>query len=49
MKEDRVINIYTMLFNSINIALWILLAMFFNKWALSLFSLLFINLKSIKK
>lgn len=49
MKEDRAIKIFAMLFNSINIALWILLAMFFNKWALALFSILFINLKSTKK
>lgn len=49
MKENKYIQITTMLFNTITISLWILLAMFFNKWPLALFSLLFINLKSIKK
>lgn len=45
MKEDKYIQITRMLFNVVIIALWILLAMFFNKWALSLFSLLFLNCK----
>ena len=49
MKEDSAIKVFTMLFNSINVALWILLAMFFNKWALALFSLLFLNVKLTKK
>lgn len=48
MKEDRAIKIFAMLFNSIDIALWILLAMFFNKWPLALFSILFINVKTKK-
>lgn len=48
MKESRAIKIFAMLFNSIDIALWILLAMFFNKWPLALFSILFINVKEKK-
>ena len=48
MKEYRAIKIFAMLFNSIDIALWILLAMFFNKWPLALFSILFINVKTNK-
>lgn len=48
MKEDRAIKIFAMLFNSIDIALWILLAMFFNKWPLALFSILFINVTAKK-
>lgn len=49
MKADRATKIFTMLFNTTNIALWILLAMFFNKWPLALFSLLFINFKLLNK
>ena len=48
MKESRAIKIFAMLFNSIDIALWILLAMFLNNWPLALFSTLFINVTAKK-
>lgn len=47
MKENKYIQITMMLFNTITIGLWILLAMFFNTWWLALFSLLFLNYKKI--
>lgn len=46
MKENKYIQITTMLFNTITIGLWIILAMFFNKWPLALFSILFLNKKT---